>query len=86
MAQAKQELLEQELQNADLSFQEERKICTREIAAAQHTIGALQHELQDANTRLEAQGVIVQDVAGIGGELHEAKKDMELQMAEMREM
>ena len=28
----------------------------------------------------------MQDVAGIGGELREAKKDMELQMAEMREM
>ena len=69
-----------------MAFQEERKICTREIAAAQHTIGALQHELQDANTHLEAQGVIVQDVAGIDGELREAKKDMELQMAEMREM
>ena len=58
-AQAKQELLEQELRNADLAFQEERKIRTREITAVQHTIGALQHELQDANTHLEAQGVIV---------------------------
>ena len=36
--------------------------------------------------RLEAQGVTVQDVVGIGGELHKAKKDMELQMAEMKEM
>ena len=72
--------------NADLAFQEERKICTREIAATQLTIGLLQHELQDANTRLDAQGLIVQDVTGIGGELREAKKDMELQRAEMREM
>ena len=85
-AKAKQELLEQELQNADLAFQEERKIRTTEIAAAQHTIGALQHELRNANTRLDAQGVIVQDVAGIGGELREARKDMALQAAEMREM
>ena len=85
-AQAKQALLEQELRNANLAFQEERKIRTREIAAAQHTIGALQHELRDANTRLNAQGVIVQDVVGIGGELCEARKDMALQAAEMREM
>ena len=28
----------------------------------------------------------MQDVAGIGGELHEARKDMALQAAEMREM
>ena len=35
---------------------------------------------------LEAQGVIVQDVAGIGGEFRAAKKGMELQMAEMRQM
>ena len=28
----------------------------------------------------------MQNVAGIGGELREAKKDMELQMAEMKEM
>ena len=52
----------------------------------QHTIGAFQHELRNANTRLNAQGVIVQDVAGIDGELHEARKDMALQAAEMREM
>ena len=30
--------------------------------------------------------MIVQDVAGIGGELREARKDMALQAAEMREM
>ena len=42
-AQAKQALLEQELQNADLAFQEERKIHTSEIAAAQHTIGVVSH-------------------------------------------
>ena len=58
-AKAKQELLEQELRNADLAFQEERKIRTTEIAAAQHTIGALQYELRNATTRLDAQGVIV---------------------------
>ena len=69
-----------------MAFQEERKIHTTEIAAAQHTIGALQHELRNANTRLDAQGVIVQDVAGIGGELCEARKDMTLQAAEIREM
>ena len=85
-AKAKQERLEHELQNADLAFQEERKIRTTEIAAAQHTIGALQHELRNANTRLDAQGVIVQDVTRIGGELREARKDMALQAAEMREM
>ena len=28
----------------------------------------------------------MQDVAGIGGELHEARKDMAFQAAEMREM
>ena len=56
---AKQEQLEHELRNADLVFQEERKIRTIEIAAAQHTIGALQHELRNATTRLDAQGVIV---------------------------
>ena len=50
MAKAKQEQLEHELRNADLAFQEERKIRTTEIAAAQHTIGALQHELRNANT------------------------------------
>ena len=77
-AKQKQQLLEQELRNADLAFQEERKIRTTEIAAAQHTIGVLQNELHDARTRLDAQGVIVQDVAGIGGELREAKKDMAL--------
>ena len=77
-AKAKQEQLEQELANADLAFQEERKIRTIEIATTQHTIGALQHELQNANTQLDAQGVIVQDVAGIGGELREARKDMAL--------
>ena len=85
-AKQKQQLLEQELRNADLAFQEERKIRTTEIAAAQHTIGVLQNELHDARTRLDAQGVIVQDVAGIGGELREAKNDMALQAAEMREM
>ena len=85
-AKAKQEQLEQELRNADLAFQEERKTHTTEIAVAQHTIGALQHELRNANTRLDAQGVIVQDVAGMGGELCEARKDMALQAAEMREM
>ena len=69
-----------------MAFQEERKIRTTKIAAVQHTIGALQHELRNANTRLDAQGVIVQDVAGIGAELQEARKDMESQMAEMREM
>ena len=79
-------LLEQELQNADLAFQEERKIRMTEIAAAQHTIGVLQHELRNTTTRLDAQGAIVQDVAGIGGELREARKDMALQAAEMREM
>ena len=75
-AKAKQQLLEQELRNADLAFQEERKIHTSEIAAAQHTIGALQHELRSTTTRLDAQGAIVQDVVGIGGELREARKDM----------
>ena len=85
-AKAKQELLEQELRNADLAFQEERKIRTKEIAAAQHTIGALQHELRDANMWLDAQGVIMQNVAGIGGESREARKDMALQAAKMREM
>ena len=85
-AKEKQQLLERELRNADLAFQDERKIRTTEIATAQHTIGVLQNELHDARTRLDAQGVIVQDVAGIGGELREAKKDMALQAAEMREM
>ena len=85
-AKAKQEQLEHELRNADLAFQQERKIHMTEIAAAQHTIGALQNELHDARTRLDAQGVIVQDVAEIGGELREARKDMALQAAEMREM
>ena len=46
----------------------------------------LQNELHDARACLDAQGVIIQDVAGIGGELREAKKDMALQAAEMREM
>ena len=78
VAKEKQQLLERELRNADLAFQEERKIRTTEIAAAQHTIGVLQNELHDARTRLDAQGVIVQDVAEIGGELREAKKDMAL--------
>ena len=40
-AQAKQERLEQDLRNADVAFQEERKIRTKEIAAAQLTIGTL---------------------------------------------
>ena len=84
--QAKQARMEQELRNADLAFQEERKIRTREIAAAQHTIGTLQRELHDNSARLEAQGVIVQDVAGIGDELRDAKREMNVQMAEMREM
>ena len=75
-AKQKQQLLEQELRNADLAFQEERKIRTTEIAAMQQTIGVLQNELHDARTSLDAQGVIVQDVAGIGGELREAKKDI----------
>ena len=69
-----------------MAFLEERKIRTREIAAAQHTIGALQHELRNANTHLDAQGVIVQDVARICGELREARKDMESHMAEIRGM
>ena len=85
-AKAKQEQLEHELRNANLAFQEERKIRTTEIAVAQHTIGALQHELRNATTWLDAQGVIVQDVAGIGGELRETRKDIALQAAEMREM
>ena len=58
-AKAKQEQLEHELRNADLAFQQERKTRTTEIATAQHTIGALQNELHDAHTRLDAQGVIV---------------------------
>ena len=78
--------MEHELRNADLAFQEERKIHTTKIAAVQHTIGTLQHELRNADTRLDVQGMIVQDVAGIGGELREARKDMALQAAEMREM
>ena len=86
MAKAKQEQMEQELRNADLAFQEERKIHTIEIAAVQHTIGARQYELRNANTRLDAQSFIIQDIAGIGGELREARKDMALQAAEMREM
>ena len=49
-AKAKQQLLQQELQNADWAFQEERKIRTSEIEAAQHTIGALQHELRNTTT------------------------------------
>ena len=69
-----------------MAFQEEKKIRMTEIAAAQQTIGVLQTELHDARACLDAQGVIVQDVAGIGGELREAKKDMALQAAEMREM
>ena len=85
-AKQKQQLLEQELRNADLAFQEERKICMTEIAATQQTIGVLQNELHDTRACLDAQGVIVQDVAGIGGELREAKKDMALQAAETREM
>ena len=60
--QAKQERLEQELRNADVAFQEERKIRTKEIAAAQFTIGTLRRELHDASTRLDQQGVIVQNV------------------------
>ena len=86
VANAKQEQLEHELRNADLAFQEVWMIRKIEIAAAQHTIGALQHKLRNANTRLDAQGVIVQDVTRIGGELREARKDMALQAAEMREM
>ena len=86
VAQAKQERLEQELRNADVAFQEERKIRTKEIAAAQLTIGTLRCELHDASTRLDQQGVIVQNVARIGGELREARKDMALQAAEMRQM
>ena len=58
-AKEKQQLLERELRNADLAFQEERKIRTTEIATAQHIIGVLQNELHDARTRLDAQGVIV---------------------------
>ena len=41
VAKAKQEQLEHEQGNADLAFQEERKIHMTEIAAAQHTIGVL---------------------------------------------
>ena len=85
-AQAKQERLEQDLRNADVAFQEERKIRTKEIAAAQLTIGTLRRELHDASTRLDQQGAIVQNVKGIGGELREARKDMALQAAEMRQM
>ena len=85
-AKQKQQLLEQELRNVGLAFQEERKIRTTEIAVAQQTIGVLQNELHDARACLDAQSVIVQDVARIGGELREAKKDMALQAAEMREM
>ena len=65
VAKAKQKQLEHELQNVDLAFQEERKIRTTEFAAAQHTTGALQHELRSATTRLDAQSMIVQDVTGI---------------------
>ena len=83
-AQAKQERLEQELRNADVAFQEERKIRTKEIAAAHLTIGTLRRELHDTSTRLDQQDVIVQNVAGIGGEMREARKDMALQTAEMR--
>ena len=55
-AQAKQERLEQELRNADVAFQEERKIRTKEIdSAAQLTIGTLRRELHDASTRLDQQ-------------------------------
>ena len=78
--------MEHEIRNADLAFQQQRKTRTTEIAVAQHTIAALRNELHDARTRLDAQGVIIQDVIGIGGELREARKDMALQAAEMREM
>ena len=64
-AQAKQQRLEQELRIADVAFTEEKKIRTREIAAAHQTIGALRHDLQDATTRLEEQGAVLQGVVDV---------------------
>ena len=55
-------------------FRKKGRSVRLEIAATQQTIGALQTELHDARACLDAQGLIVQDVAGIGGELREAKK------------
>ena len=69
--------LEQELQNADTAFCEEKAAREKAVAEAHATIGALRNELQSTNLKVDEQGNVVRNVAGISQELRTAKQDME---------
>ena len=73
-AKQRQVYLEKELQNADAAFQEERRTREQEVAEAQATIGALRHELQTTNFKVEAHGNAVQGIAGISQDLKTAQQ------------
>ena len=58
----------------------------QDSAAAQQRINALQVELNEANTKIVAQGTVVQDVMGLGSDLKNAQHRMEAQTAGMQKM
>ena len=82
----KQEQVENELRNANSAFREEQGNRARDTAAANQKITALQMELNKANTKINAQGAVVQNVAGLGSDLREAQHRMATQTAEMRNL
>ena len=84
--QAKHTKVEEELRNANVAFQEERATRMQEVAAAQQTIGELRQELQSTSARVLQQGTVVDNVAGLGTELRQAKETMELQRIEMQQL
>ena len=76
--------LEQELQNADTAFRQEKAAREKVVAEAHATIGALRNELQSTNLKVDEQGNVVRNMAGISQELRTAKQDMEEQRVEMQ--
>ena len=58
-AQQKQEQVKNELRNADRTFREEQGNRARDTAAENQKIAALQMELNEANTKINAQGPVV---------------------------
>ena len=86
VVQQKQEHVENEKHNTDRAFREEQRNQARDTAAANQKIVTLQMELNDANTKINAQGAVVQNVAGLGSDLREAQQRMATQTAEMRNL
>ena len=78
--------MKNELRNVDCAFREEQGNRARDTVAANQKIAALQMELNEANTKINAQGAVVQNVAGLGSDLREAQQRMVTQTAEMRNL